>query len=94
MKELTDRSLNDYSKNFLDIPEFDAEFYARAVKQLFVSFLKNHPLWSLVILICILGPIAYVWTLPDYMVWFDTVWSYSANIWKAFWNTFPTSGKG
>jgi hypothetical protein len=75
VKELTDKALNDYSKNFLDVPEFDSAFYAQAVWQLFFGFIRSHKLISAALAIFVLGPLVYAWTRLGYLGWFNEVWS-------------------
>nr|WP_275450648.1 hypothetical protein [Octadecabacter antarcticus] len=72
-KAITSYALNDYSQSFLDIPVFDNEFYAKTTWQLLYGTAAKHPWWTVIFMVVVFGPIAYVWALPDYQSWWDSV---------------------
>jgi deoxycytidine triphosphate deaminase len=72
-KDITSYALNDYSQSFLDIPVFDNEFYSKTTWQLFWGSVSKHPFYAVVLAVVLLAPIAYVWTLPEYLEWWESI---------------------
>lgn len=60
-KDLTTVALNDYAKNFLDIPEFDDDLYFKASSRLFKNFVFRHKTLSVLLFLLFAGPLYYSW---------------------------------
>gem|GEM_PF-3424748 len=89
-KDLAHIALNHYSPNFLDIPEFDRGFYVNTATKMLSGLIRTHWFISLFIALFFLTPLIYVYTLPDYWVWFDSSkklffssWETISAIWSA-----------
>jgi deoxycytidine triphosphate deaminase len=81
-KELAHIALNHYSPNFLDIPEFDRGFYVRTATKMLLGLVRTHWIISFFVTVFFLAPLIYVYTLPDYWVWFDSCKEWFFGAWK------------
>lgn len=71
--DLTGFALNDYSKNFLDIPELTPDHYASTARKMFWGIVGQNKIWALIVAVLLLGPIVYTWLSADYLAWFDPI---------------------